>query len=132
MKFYEIDWEFQENFAKIIYFIFVKFREIQNNFVEISCFAKFLKCCFVATLHLLSPAFCLPSPVSIFCLMSPVSRPLSPVSRLPCCKCFRFTIIDTCNDLTAKTLNFERLVEVLYLKNSYYCIKWPSCSSHHA
>ena len=49
MKFYEIDWEFQENFAKIIDFIFVNFRKIQNNFVEISCFAKFLKCCLAAS-----------------------------------------------------------------------------------
>ena len=39
-----------DNFAKINDFIFPKFREIQNIFVKISCFAKFLKWCFAATL----------------------------------------------------------------------------------
>ena len=29
---------------------FAKFCKIQNNFVKISCFAKFLQCCFAATL----------------------------------------------------------------------------------
>ena len=38
------------NFAKVNDFIFAKFREIQTNVVKISCFAKFLKCCFAATL----------------------------------------------------------------------------------
>ena len=44
------------NFAKISWkikdFILAKFHEIQNNFVNILCFAKFLKCCFTATLPL--------------------------------------------------------------------------------
>ena len=30
--------------------MYAKFREIQNNFVQMSCFAKFEKCCFAATL----------------------------------------------------------------------------------
>ena len=45
---------FRENFAqfkcefrKNLWFYF---REIQNNFVQISCWAKFWKCCFAATL----------------------------------------------------------------------------------
>ena len=29
----------------------MKFREIQTNFVKISCFAKFAQCCFAATLR---------------------------------------------------------------------------------
>ena len=32
--------EFRENFANINDFIIAKFREIQNNIVNISCFAK--------------------------------------------------------------------------------------------
>ena len=39
-------WEFREN--QRFYF-----RDIKNNFVKISCFAKFLKCCFAATLVLI-------------------------------------------------------------------------------
>ena len=42
--------EFRENFAKINDFIFAIFREIQNNVVKISWFAKLLKCCFASTL----------------------------------------------------------------------------------
>ena len=52
--------------------------------------------------------------------MSPVSRPLSPVSCLPCCKCFRFTVID--NDLATNTLNFERAFKVLKELISLYKI----------
>ena len=33
------------------------FREIQNNFVKISCFAKFQKCCFAVTLNAASLSF---------------------------------------------------------------------------
>ena len=40
-KFRENNKEFRKNFAKINDFIFAKFREIQNNLVKISCFAKF-------------------------------------------------------------------------------------------
>ena len=32
---------FSENIAKISDFIFAKFRDIQDNFVQISCFMKF-------------------------------------------------------------------------------------------
>ena len=47
---------------------------------------------------LLSPVSCLLSPVScllspVFCLPYSVSCPLSPVSRLPCCKCCRFNLL---------------------------------------
>ena len=49
--------EFRENLAKLIriwakihHFIVAKFREIQNNFVKVSCFSKFWKLCFAATL----------------------------------------------------------------------------------
>ena len=48
--FREINLEFRENFTILNYFIFTKFRETQNNFAKISCSAKFLKCCFAATL----------------------------------------------------------------------------------
>ena len=41
-KFREINLEFRE--IQLFYF-----REIQKNYVKISCFAKFLKCCFAAT-----------------------------------------------------------------------------------
>ena len=44
--FFEIFLEFRE----IYDFIFAKFRKSQINFVKISCFARFLKCCFTATL----------------------------------------------------------------------------------
>ena len=42
--------KFSKNFIKIFDFIFAKFSEIKNNFVKISCFAKFFKCSFAATL----------------------------------------------------------------------------------
>ena len=34
-------WPLSENIAKISDFIFAKFRDIQDNFVQISCFMKF-------------------------------------------------------------------------------------------
>ena len=43
-------WISRNYFSKIYGFISAKFREIQNNLVQISCFAKFWKCCFAATL----------------------------------------------------------------------------------
>ena len=43
--------EIIENFAKISRkSTILKFRKAQNNFVKISCFAKFWNCCFAATL----------------------------------------------------------------------------------
>ena len=67
-KFCESDVEFRESFAKsleisqyfakINNFIFAKFREIQNNFVKISWFAKFLKWCLAATLPKMLNAKC--------------------------------------------------------------------------
>ena len=41
LEFRKNDWELRKNFAKIDDFIFAKFRAIQNNFVKITCFAKF-------------------------------------------------------------------------------------------
>ena len=42
------------NFCEIFNFVFCKifleFREIQNNFVKILCFAKFVQRCFAATI----------------------------------------------------------------------------------
>ena len=51
--FAKISRNFNGNFAKSFSEnLWIYFREIQINFVNISCFAKFWKCCFAATLSL--------------------------------------------------------------------------------
>ena len=51
--FAKISRNFNGNFAKsFCENLWIYFREIQINFVNISCFAKFWKCCFAATLSL--------------------------------------------------------------------------------